>query len=34
MEYPDSCSTVRRHVARKMATVEGELVQFGDDNTA
>jgi len=25
MEYPDSCNTSRRHVARKVATVEGRL---------
>ena len=26
MEYPDGCSTAMRHVARKMATMEGRLV--------
>jgi len=26
MEYLDGCSTARRHVARKVAAVEGKLV--------
>jgi len=26
MEYLDGCSTTRRHVARKVAAVEGRLV--------
>jgi len=26
MEYPDDCSTAIRHVARKVAAVEGGLV--------
>ena len=26
MEYPDGCSTAMRHVARKVATMEGGLV--------
>ena len=28
MEYLDSCITVMRHVASKMATVEGKLVKW------
>jgi len=34
MEYPDGCSTAIRHVARKVAAVEGRLIYFGDDFTA
>jgi len=34
MEYLDDCSTAIRHVAKKVATVEGGLVCFGDDTTA
>jgi len=30
MEYPDSCSTAGRYVARKVATMKDGLVQFGD----
>jgi len=26
MEYLDGCSTTRRHVARKVAAVEGRLI--------
>jgi len=33
MEYPEGCSTAIRHVARKMAAVEGGLVFFGGDIT-
>jgi len=33
MKYPDGCSTAIRHVARKVAAVEGGLVCFGDDFT-
>ena len=33
MEYPEGCSTTMRHVARKMAAVEGRLVCFGGDFT-
>jgi len=33
MEYPDGCSTAMRRVVRKMATMEGGLVCFGDDST-
>jgi len=33
MEYLDGCSTTIRHVARKVAAVEGGLVCFGDDFT-
>ena len=33
MEYPDSCSTAIRCVARKVAAMEGGLVCFGDDFT-
>jgi len=33
MEYLDSCSTAIRHVARKVAAIEGRLVYFGDDFT-
>jgi len=28
MEYPESCSTAIRHVARKVAAMEGGLVGF------
>ena len=28
MEYPDSCSTIMKHVAREVAAVEGGLVWF------
>jgi len=31
MEYLDGCSTTIRCVARKVATMEGALVCFGDD---
>jgi len=34
MEYPDGCSTAMRHVAKKVATMEGGLVCFGGDSTA
>jgi len=30
MEYLDGCSTAGRHVARKVAAIEGRLVQFGE----
>jgi len=33
MEYPDGYSTAIRHVVRKMATVKGRFVCFGDDFT-
>jgi len=33
MEYPEDCSTTIRHIARKIATVEGRLVCFGDNFT-
>jgi len=33
MEYPDGCSTAIRHVARKVAAVEGRLVWFRDGFT-
>ena len=33
MEYLDDCNTTIRHVARKVATMEGRLVCFGDDTT-
>jgi len=33
MEYLDGCSTAIRYVARKVATMEGKLVCFGDDFT-
>jgi len=29
MEYPEGCNTAMRHVARKVAIVEGGLVWFG-----
>jgi len=34
MEYPDDYNTTIRHVARKVATMEGRLVCFGGDTTA
>jgi len=34
MEYLEDCSTAIRHVARKVATIEGGLVCFGGDITA
>jgi len=34
MEYPEGCSTTIRHVARKMAAMEGGLVYFEGDITA
>ena len=34
MEYPEGCSTAIRHVARKMAAMEGGLVFFRGDITA
>ena len=33
-EYPEGCSTAIRHVARKVATVEGRLVCFRGNITA
>jgi len=33
MEYSEDCSTTIRHVVRKVAAIEGELVWFGDDIT-
>jgi len=33
MKYLEGCSTAIRHVARKVATVEGRLVYFRDDIT-
>jgi len=33
MEYLDGCSTTIRCVVRKVATVKGGLVCFGDDFT-
>jgi len=33
MEYPEGCSTAMRHVARKVATMEGGLVWFGSGFT-
>jgi len=33
MEYLDGCSTAIRYVARKVATMEGRLVCYGDDYT-
>ena len=33
MEYLESCSTAIRCIARKVATIEGRLVCFGDDFT-
>jgi len=33
MEYPEDCSTAIRHVARKVAAMEGGLVCFGGDFT-
>jgi len=29
MEYSEGCSTAMKHVARKVAAVEGRLVWFG-----
>jgi len=34
MEYLDGYSTAIRCVARKVVTMEGRLVQFGDNITA
>ena len=34
MEYPDGYSTAIRCVVRKVATMEGKLVCFGDDYSA
>jgi len=34
MEYLDDCNTTIRHVARKVATMEGGLVCFRGDTTA
>jgi len=34
MEYPDDCITVTRHVARKVATMEGRLVWLRGNITA
>ena len=34
MEYPEGCSIAMRHVARKVAAVEGGLVWFGGSFTA
>jgi len=34
MEYLEGCSTTIRHVARKVAAVEGRLVFFRGDITA
>ena len=33
MEYLEGCSTAIRHVARKVAAMEGGLVYFGSDST-
>jgi len=33
MEYLDGCSTIIRHVARKVAAIEGRLVYLGGDIT-
>ena len=33
MEYPEGCSTAMRHVARKVAAMEGRLVWFGSGFT-
>ena len=33
MEYPEGCSTAIRHVARKMAAVEGRIVWLRDGFT-
>jgi len=33
MEYPEGCSTTIRHVARKVAIMEGGLVYFRGDIT-
>ena len=33
MEYLEGCSTAMRHVARKVAAVEGGLVWFRDSIT-
>jgi len=33
MEYLEGCSTTMRHVARKVAAVEGRLVWFRDGFT-
>jgi len=32
-EYPDGCSTAIRRVARKVATMKGRLVSFGNNFT-
>jgi len=34
MEYPEGCSTAMRHVARRVATMEGGLVWFRGGFTA
>jgi len=34
MEYPEGCSTTIKHVARKVAAVEGRLVGFRGGITA
>jgi len=34
MEYPEGCTTTIRHVARKVAVVEGGLVGFKGGITA
>ena len=34
MEYLNGCSTTMRRVARRVATMEGRLVWFGDGFTA
>jgi len=33
MKYLHGCSTAMRHVARKVAAMEGRLVCFGGDST-
>jgi len=33
VEYLDGCSTAIRHVVRKVATMKGRLVCFGNDFT-
>jgi len=33
MEYLEGCSTAIRYVVRKVATMKGRLVYFGDDFT-
>jgi len=34
MEYPNGCITIIRHVAKKMAAIEGRLVWLEGDITA